>query len=403
MSFLKIILLSLIINSSAFSAENALYLDLTQQLEFLGNPYQSQYPKGEAIYARNVWDLQSYHGQLYIGAGNSSNKGPSPDAGPIELIKYDPLRDQFIPDISIEDEQINSFHVFNDQLFIPGYDATGSSKWGNFYHKKSQGQLTLYRNIPKAGHVYDLALIKGKLYSALSIKKGGAAIGETSDMGKNWEIKQLGEGEVYHFLIIGETVFAIKKLYKKSYPSYYAVIQRLNKSNFFLPRLDLETPNIFPQTSIKYRRSRVVRATNLGSSALYIGAYVHNKEQTKPFGLYMAMIKGGDLVTKRLNLEKNETPRDIIKKGNKVYILTSIKNKNMTTNNVLLLNQSNSDDIKLSKVFSFNYASFARSFEQIKGDFYFGIGSDINKSRRWKQKELLPETGDILRIKQNMY
>lgn len=35
----------------------------------IGNPYKADYPEGEQIYARNIWDMQLYKGKIYLGAG----------------------------------------------------------------------------------------------------------------------------------------------------------------------------------------------------------------------------------------------------------------------------------------------------------------------------------------------
>jgi hypothetical protein len=48
----------------------------------LGNPFSKD------AYARNVWDMQVYEESIYLGHGNSSNYGPSANAGPVDVIKY---------------------------------------------------------------------------------------------------------------------------------------------------------------------------------------------------------------------------------------------------------------------------------------------------------------------------
>ncbi len=56
----------------------------------------ARYPSGPQVYARNVWDLQAYKGRLYIGAGNSSNRGPpASNSGPVPVNSYDPASGQF--------------------------------------------------------------------------------------------------------------------------------------------------------------------------------------------------------------------------------------------------------------------------------------------------------------------
>jgi len=38
--------------------------DLTAHIERLGNPYQSRYKDGADVYARNIWDMQTYQGRF---------------------------------------------------------------------------------------------------------------------------------------------------------------------------------------------------------------------------------------------------------------------------------------------------------------------------------------------------
>ncbi len=52
-----------------------------------------------------------------------------------------------------------------------------------------------------------------------------------------------------------------------------------------------------------------------------------------------------------------------------------------------------------SELFRFHSPTFARSFELLNGDFYFGLGSEVFDERTWSQDELHPATGNILRLK----
>lgn len=47
------------------------------------------------------------------------------------------------------------------------------------------------------------------------------------------------------------------------------------------------------------------------------------------------------------------------------------------------------------ELFYFKSISFARSFELLNGDFYFGIGCEIDDPKNWHQNELAPNTGNI--------
>lgn len=51
--------------------------DVTPSVEYLGNSFSKD------NYANNVWDMQVFDGRIYLGHGNSSNKGPNQNAGPM--------------------------------------------------------------------------------------------------------------------------------------------------------------------------------------------------------------------------------------------------------------------------------------------------------------------------------
>ena len=51
------------------------------------------------------------------------------------------------------------------------------------------------------------------------------------------------------------------------------------------------------------------------------------------------------------------------------------------------------------EVLQFSAPTFARSFEILNDDFYFGLGSEVGNPEQWRQEELNPETGQIIRIR----
>src|SRR5882672_6907004 len=74
-------------------------LDVSGEVEVLGSPFASK-----PLYARNVWDMQSFQGRLYLGHGNSSNLQPSPNAGPIPVVYWDPAASAFVSPYTVNEE-----------------------------------------------------------------------------------------------------------------------------------------------------------------------------------------------------------------------------------------------------------------------------------------------------------
>ena len=105
--------------------------DVTADVELLGNPFIDRY--ADRIYARNVWDIQAFNGIVYLGSGNSSNEGPDRNAGPVDVWHFDPDRNAFVNEFTVDEEQIDIFRIIDGKLYIPGHDPLESWQLGNFY------------------------------------------------------------------------------------------------------------------------------------------------------------------------------------------------------------------------------------------------------------------------------
>ncbi len=93
---------------------------MSKQVEFLGNPYRKIYKSDAYVYARNIWDMQVFAGRVFLGAGNSSNKGPAPNAGRVPVYSFNPYNDTFQKEYTVAEEQVDRFRVINEKLYIPG-------------------------------------------------------------------------------------------------------------------------------------------------------------------------------------------------------------------------------------------------------------------------------------------
>lgn len=365
--------------------------DITNQLKYIGTPYESQFKSNEDIYSRNVWDMQVYDNRIFIGAGNSANEGPSQNSGPVNLVAYIPKENKFVVEGRIDEDQVDIFKILDDSLLIPGHDAKQSWSWGNFYIRTLNKTWEKYRNIPKALHVYDLFYADKKLFAGIGLYEG-AAVGITKNLGKTWDIQKLGRSRVYGFLHIGNELFALKKFKRTSKP-YFSVAQYENGN--FVPRYDISIYDMFPDTKFEITYSRATRIISLGNRALYVGAYKYNSHQTKPFGLYSTELIKNNLKAKKIDLN-GFIPNDIIKRDNKIFVLASKKNSLNTKNAVFVMDVAN---LKPKELFFFTNNTFARSFELFDGKFYFGMGSDVDEGDNWKISDIKKETGNILAYK----
>lgn len=355
----------------------------------IGNPYIEKYKDGEKIYARNIWDMQFFDGKIYLGGGNSSNEGPAQNAGRVPLFSLDPKTDKFSYEYEIAEEQIDLLKIYNNALFIPGHDATQKWDFGNIY-KKENDKWNKYRTLPNALHVYDLVVKDKQIFTAIGLNKYGAVF--ISDMNANkWEELEQGSGRVYSFLEVGNELFATKT-FKPYDIKKLSVTQWIESRRTFSARFDLNAYKIFPDTKFENKSIKIVKPIKFDEKdSFYIGAYKHNDHQNIPFGLFKASISKNNIEAKKIELPKGFIPRDIIKRNNNLYLLV---NKNQE---IKVLEFSKNSFDKYKELISFSYDSFARSFEEANGCFYFGIGSEINDTKNWNISELKEETGNILK------
>lgn len=164
------LLLSLILTGLTFSTANQAPPSipaavLTTPL-WLGNPIA-----GEAYSARRIWDLQTWHGRVYLGYGDWYT-----DLGPVDIWYYTPTRGCFVsetvyvdasrPAARVDEEAIERYVIIDGDLYIPGMDPRDSWAWGNFYRNDGTGWVK-YRTIPTGVHNYDMTGYGGELFAAI--------------------------------------------------------------------------------------------------------------------------------------------------------------------------------------------------------------------------------------------
>lgn len=428
------------VHASSRSQSSRPVHDVTSHIEYLGNPYEKIYPEGDAVYARNVWDLQYFDDKIFIGAGNSSNKGPASNAGPLVITCYDLSSGLFMTEGPVAEEQIDVFRVLDHKLYIPGHDPTQSWKFGNFYRRNRNGTWNKYRNISEGLHTYDMAWFKGSLYAALGTADGGEII-RSVDEGQSWNVIHEGKNRMYSFLQVNDTLYSVSnfatgrakgrdsskytiraiaekifsflqgndsffdagKFYEKGpgsrNTSSYGIAE-VTESAQAIPRFDLGTTEIFPDTSFRQKKhAKIIRTSAARDMAFYIGAYIHNDHQYQPFGLYVATSLHPDgIQINRIPLPANSLPWDLLVAKDSLYVLLS-EDTGGREALIRVLKAPLADPTSIEELFRFNYASFARSFEFVDGDFYFGIGCEVRDPNKFKTSELSPKTGELLTIR----
>lgn len=379
-------------------------------MERLITPYFSIYPGGEAAYARNPWDLHAFDGRLYIGAGNSANRGPAPNAGPVPLFSWDPRRRAFRHELVVDDEQLERFVTLGDTLFVPGHDARESWEWGNLYRREARGEWRKLRRVPRAVHLYDLALHRGRLYAALgafdlSSDHGGSAVALSEDGGERWRTVDLGGLRAYLLMESAGRLYAVdvvggeplrRRLGERGRLAGYAPVYELEGVERFRPRPDLDRAALFPATELKRRAAKVTRALNLDGRLLYLGGYVHNDHQSRPFGAYLAdSLTEGAVRVRRIELPEGAWPADLLARDGRVRLLL---NRPLEQGGYRISLWESRDLERWREPLHLIAPTFARSFEYLDGDLYIGLGGEIASPRDWRAEEIHPATGVLLRI-----
>ncbi len=365
-------------------------IDVTDQIEVLGNPYQEYYPDKDKIYARNIWDMIEYHGQLFIGAGNSSNEGPASNSGPVPLISYIPEMNEFHNIFSVDDEQIDRFRLLNNYLFIPGHDPKESWELGNYYRLENGNNWKKYRNIPSGIHNYDMAYFSNTLFAALGLEKG-AGVAISHDFGLTWTLSRINNDRIYSFLVDNYDIYAAGTFTANGEAALYKY-----EIDTFTSRKDIGTLQLFPNMSFKNTQYlKIIRTEIFQGHSIYIGAYIHNDHQYIPFGIYKVnSLKAGSVSILPIYLPENTRVWDLLVQNDTLYILLDTPNNEGTIVSVA----ESKDGVNWIELFKYQSTTFARSFAILNGDYYFGLGCEINDPSNWNKSELIPETGDILRI-----
>jgi hypothetical protein len=439
--------------------------DVTEQVENLGIPFQKRYPSGQHIYARNPWDLRAFDGRLYVGAGNSNNLGPAPNAGPVPILSHDLDSGEVTKEFQVDDEQIDVFYVFDGRLVTPGHDPKESWALGNFYRLEppmpSDGPLShrerarvradalppserwkKHRNIPGAIHTYGMTQHDGKFFAGLGIHSGAAAA-VSDDDGASWTVQQLGGRRIYSLAEVGGRLFAFdvsrrrpanRKQPAGKKPKKRSPVHEYGDDGRFHPREDINRGVLFPglpkpadlpdmeklrkiiqqkkrlppelvaQLQAAWAPMKVVHPVRLGDATVYLGTRIHVDHQFLPVGVWVARSFEADAVdVERLTLPDGWRAWDVMVRDGVLYLLLEGPQADRSLppeedRRVPIAVIATRDLTNWRPVLRFTAPTFARSFELVDGQFYFGLGCTLRNARKWEQNELHPATGTLLRV-----
>ncbi|HWQ72230.1 MAG TPA: hypothetical protein VN370_07905 [Desulfitobacteriaceae bacterium] len=363
-------------------------IDVTSQVILLGNPFTKD------TFAKNVWDMQVFNDRIYLAHGDFNT-----NAGPIPIIYFDPDMNIFTTQFTAEDEEINNLKVINGKLYIPGIDAKENWNYGNFYVIQENSSYIKYRTIPNANHVFDIAYFNGQLYAAAgTTKTGWGEVLTSNDMGQTWSTQMPQANNIWTFsgdwattlFELNNKLYAAGKMYS---PSIYTAGQLAKYMN--LIAMDGTKSIVQPYTNsftqggsstFYYYLSRPTKFDNYLVFLCNTTAAAH--------GLSDSMYAATSLTKSRKVVfpESAAKPSDLLVRDKTIYVLANVKNSTTSYTNIVY----QSTDLQTwTEIFHFDTDTFARSFEELNGDFYFGLGCDTGY--------LPPSTGNILKVPEAAY
>jgi hypothetical protein len=179
--FVFLFVITILLLALGFSRQK---VDITNSLVRLGNPFVADGKVGRAL---NVWDLQVFDGKIYIAGGSTIH-----NSGPINVWAYNPANESFEKEYTVDEEAIEHFKVFDNELYIPAAD-TRFGDTNKFYRKQADGTWHKYSsNSVTLAHVRDLIktnsgdiLLVGNNRHAADLSKPATAI--TTDNGNSFQ------------------------------------------------------------------------------------------------------------------------------------------------------------------------------------------------------------------------
>lgn len=343
------------------------------QAELAGDPLGAWRATSEQAYARNLWDLQTYRGRLYLGYGDAIT-----NTGPTDVIAFDPARRVFEHETTLPEEAILTYHVFGDRLFVPGADAVDSDD-GALYVRDAAGWTPM--PLPQAAHVLDVAVHGAEICVVVQDRQAGGVVRCIADTSANWRTYPTASWRAVSLFELGG------ELYVSSHDSG---VRRVDGG-----RVAFVIPGVTDDGNVLVRH-----ATGCGDEVVFIAVrvrYEHDSAQVDTLGLFRASISagrpgrpgasadaGGAITVARIELPG--TPADVFAHDGRCYAVT---NRPRGEAFDVAIHDS-TDNRTWRPRASFPADAMARSGELLGGYFYIGLGCELG--------HCTPAAGRLLRI-----
>ena len=113
------------------------FKSITKEAINVGNATAKYFPNVESnsLYSRTIWDMQLYHGDIYLGYGNYTDNN-----GPVFIIKFLPGKEiVFVEDRKVIQEAVIQYITYGNILLCGGVDPTNNNvEECGYYYKKDE-------------------------------------------------------------------------------------------------------------------------------------------------------------------------------------------------------------------------------------------------------------------------
>lgn len=350
-----------------------------------------------AFYPRQVWDMEVWDGGLLIGCGNASSTGVFPDAVTngyiVTPLVY--LKDGTLTNIPASDEQVGHIRLINGVPFVAGMDASDtavapSAQWdfGNLYRWASDGTFTKLRTIQNAQHVFDLASCLDNLLCAAISTSEGRAFGFSTDSGQTWKTLSIPANGIPYVpppikACPGVTytpgrAWNVFNFNGATYVNFSGALLTVCTDplvpyflRYTLAKWNPDGSFTFIPTTLT--QDRIERAVEFAGKLVALNAKVTNETQ---WNLPILAVADTDWTITLPALINCQRPQDIKVLGANLYLLC---NQTVGTTQRVSI-QTTTDLVTWVEISSLIEPTFGRSFAQLNGVWYIGLGTDTSAS-----------------------
>lgn len=383
--------------------------DATNRLVFHGNIPEKE---GMVDRARNLWDLQVFENEIYLGYGNTTT-----NPGPLNLYSFNPITKKYSFELTLPTEGIERLKLLNDKLFIPNSDPKPGNK--RKYYFKDDGVWTLVNELPELAHIRDMDFFEGEYYLIGNTNCPGSKSADCAGI-----IKHANPSATFENDMIEDELVMADPLSNSRWNWFFGMLKMDNKliipnammTESYNPNLVIPDGEFFivengtikwsafmPQsTRLKHFQFYPVDTTvaqpdtfltkisiRTFESVNYNDDLIYTTRSYSPYTWYYqdhynnskGMIFKDALLTEAKFVvfpDADAIGEDLFVFENEVYALA---NKNISSNSkVVYVYKSNDPSANPNgweEVLHFNSANIARSIEYLDGRLYFGLGQNL--------------------------